>query len=38
MAGGTNFAEVLDLGTVQNLKDPQREQIAAIFRSHGQEL
>jgi hypothetical protein len=38
MAGGINFAEVLDLGTVQNLKDPLREQIAAIFRNHGQEL
>jgi hypothetical protein len=38
LTGGNNFAEVLDLGTVQNLKDPQREQVATIFRSHGQEL
>lgn len=38
LAGGASFSEVLDLGTVKNLKDPLREQIAAIFRSHGQEL
>jgi hypothetical protein len=38
LAGGASFSEVLDLATVQNLKDPLREQIAAIFRSHGQEL
>jgi hypothetical protein len=38
LAGGTSFSEVLDLGTVQNLKDPLREQIVTIFRSHGQEL
>jgi hypothetical protein len=38
LAGGASFAEVLDLSTVQNLKDPLREQIAAVFRTHGQEL
>jgi hypothetical protein len=38
LAGGASFAEVLDLATVQNLKDPLREQIAAIFQRHGQEL
>ena len=38
LAGGTSFAEVLDLASVQSLKDPLREQIAAIFRNHGQEL
>jgi hypothetical protein len=38
LAGGASFSEVLDLGTVKNFKDPLREQIAAIFRSHGQEL
>jgi len=38
LAGGASFAEVLDLGTAQSLKDPLREQVAAIFRSHGQEL
>jgi hypothetical protein len=38
LAGGVSFSEVLDLATVQSLKDPLREQIAAIFRSHGQEL
>ena len=38
LAGGASFAEVLDLGSAQNLKDPLREQIAAVFRSHGQEL
>jgi hypothetical protein len=38
LAGGTSFAEVLDLASVQSLKDPLREQVAAVFRSHGQEL
>src|SRR5450756_116402 len=38
LAGGASFSEVLDLGTVKSLKDPLREQIAAIFRNHGQEL
>jgi hypothetical protein len=38
LAGGTSFAEVIDLASVQSLKDPLREQIAAIFRNHGQEL
>src|SRR5262245_19130629 len=38
LAGGTTFAEVLDINTVKNLQDPFREEIAAILRSHGQEL
>ena len=38
LAGGTSFAEVLDLGSVQSLQDPLREQVAAVLRSHGQEL
>jgi hypothetical protein len=38
LAGGASFAEVLDLATVQNLEDPLRQQIAAIFKKHGQEL
>ena len=38
LAGGTSFSEVLDPGSVQTLKDPLREQVAAVFRSHGQEL
>jgi len=38
LAGGASFAEVLDLATVRELKDPLREQVAAIFRTHGQEL
>jgi hypothetical protein len=38
LAGGTSFAEVLDLNTVQNLRDPLRDQVTAIFRKHGQEL
>jgi hypothetical protein len=38
LAGGASFAEVLDLSTIQSLKDPLREQIAAVFRTHGQEL
>ena len=38
LAGGTTFAEVLDVDSVRNLSDPLREEITAIFRSHGQEL
>lgn len=38
LAGGASFAEVLDLSSVQNLRDPLREEIATILRSHGQEL
>jgi hypothetical protein len=38
LAGGVSFSEVLDLATVQSQKDPLREQIAAIFRKHGQEM
>ena len=38
LAGGASFAEVLDLGTVRNLQDPLRQDIATIFRGHGQEL
>jgi hypothetical protein len=38
LAGGTSFAEVLDVDTVRNLQDPLREEIGAIFRSHEQEL
>jgi hypothetical protein len=38
LAGGASFAEVLDLYAVRNLKDPLREQIAAIFGKQGQEI
>src|SRR5262245_13201341 len=38
LAGGASFAEVLDLATVKNLHDPFRQEIAAILKSHGQEL
>jgi len=38
LSDGTSFAEVLDLESVQNLKEPMREHIRVIFRSHGQEL
>ena len=38
LAGGTSFAEVLDLETVRKLRDPLREEIATTFRTHGQEL
>jgi hypothetical protein len=38
LAGGTSFSEILDIATVQNLRDPLREQVAAVFRTHGQEL
>jgi hypothetical protein len=38
LAGGASFAEVLDLATVKGMADPLREQVAAIFRTHGQEL
>ncbi len=38
LAGGATFAEVLDVASARNLVDPLREQIAPIFRSHGQEI
>jgi hypothetical protein len=38
LTGGTSFAEVLDLGSVQNLQDPFRQEIVSILKSHGQEL
>jgi hypothetical protein len=38
LTGGASFSEVLDLEAVKNLQDPLREEIATIFRSHGQEL
>jgi hypothetical protein len=38
LAGGANFAEVLDVSSVRGLQDPLREQVAGIFRSHDQEL
>jgi hypothetical protein len=38
LAGGASFAEVLDLESVRNLRDPLREQVAAIFQKHGQEV
>ena len=38
LAGGTSFSEVLDVATVQNLRDPLREHLVGIFRSQGQEL
>jgi hypothetical protein len=38
LAGGASFAEVLDLDSVRNLRDPLREEIAAAFRTHGQEF
>ena len=37
LAGGASFAEVLDLETVRKLQDPLRQEIAATFRTHGQE-
>jgi len=38
LTGGTSFAEVLDIRSVQNLQDPFRQEIAEILKSHGQEL
>jgi hypothetical protein len=38
LAGGTSFSEVLAVESVRNLRDPLREEVAAVFRSHGQEL
>jgi hypothetical protein len=38
LAGGATFAEVLDLQSVQNLQDPLRQEVAAAFQTHGQEL
>jgi hypothetical protein len=38
LAGGASFAEVLDLESVRQLRDPLREEVAGILRKHGQEL
>jgi hypothetical protein len=38
LAGGATFAEVLDLESVRNLRDPLREDVAAILRNRGQEI
>jgi hypothetical protein len=38
LAGGASFAELLDLESVRQIRDPLREDIAAVFKSHGQEL
>jgi hypothetical protein len=38
LAGGTTFAEVLDVNAVKELRDPLREEVTAIFRRYGQEL
>jgi hypothetical protein len=38
LAGGTSFAEVLDLASVRNLQDPLRQEVVAILQSHNQEL
>jgi hypothetical protein len=38
LAGGSSFAEVVDVNSVRNIHDPLRDQVTAIFRKHGQEL
>ena len=38
LAGGAAFAEVLDLDSVRNLRDPLREEVTVILRSQGQEI
>jgi hypothetical protein len=38
LAGGTSFAEVIDLESVRTLEDPLRREVAPIFERHGQEL
>jgi len=38
LAGGTTFAEVIDLESVRNLEDPIKKDVAAIFERHGQAL
>ena len=38
LAGGDAFAEILDLDSVRNLRDPLREDVTAILRNHGQEV
>ena len=38
LAGGTSFAEVLDMDSVRNLQDPLRQEVVAILQSHNQEL
>ena len=38
LAGGSSFTEVLNLDSVREIRDPLREEIAAVFKTHGQEL
>jgi hypothetical protein len=38
LAGGAAFAEVLDLDSIRNLRDPLREEVTSILRNHGQEV
>jgi hypothetical protein len=38
LAGGASFAEVLDLDSVRRIRDPLRDEIATVFKNHGQEL
>jgi hypothetical protein len=38
LAGGTAFAEILDLDSVRNIRDPFRDEVTAILRNHGQEV
>jgi hypothetical protein len=38
LTGGETFAEVLDLSALQKVRDPLRDEVAAILRSHGQEI
>jgi hypothetical protein len=38
LAGGASFAEVLDLTALQKVRDPLRDEVASILRSHGQEI
>lgn len=38
LAGGASFSEVLAVESVRTLRDPLREEVAAAFRNHGQEL
>src|SRR4051794_1900470 len=38
LAGGTTFAEVIDLDSVRSLEDPIKKEVTAVFERHGQAL
>jgi hypothetical protein len=38
LAGGGSFAEIIDLASVKELRDPVREEVIRVLHEHGQEL